>query len=1126
MHHVRLPQTRFRAYESLVDHLISVHPQRRRAAASDAGGPGELNGDEVRQALASLAFRIQAESGEGMVEAEDGFREFERFLRDPALGLGLGQAEARKLARQLVEVGESNLGLLVRQSPTGVGFLHRAFQEYLAAAYLARLSLEEQATIVERHCVDPRWREVVLGLLYCNKRPQEVHGLVDRIRGRTADANAQEKLALESLLAEAAFGDFNCPAGLAHELAAAAIRVIETGPRMPQREILLGHALGGLASAKVRDLVKAKLTSWFPCWSRYRSDIFKAMGRWPADPEVVECLWRGMHDEEPNSQRAAARSLASVTAGHPDAGSRVAMLARSAEDPITRAAALDALVCGWPALEELGAVLAIARRSDGPEVRLAAIRGWLGVGSREEDDRDELLRLGVVRSGLHHSWREEIPGILFAGWRGDETVRRACLNSLSALPHEGDGLEPDVAWPTLLIGFPDDADAADLVRVGLDRDDLFSGVLWSPSCWELLGDLLRANESVAVSLDRWLASHKSTDPRFFQAALLARTPAAKARLLEEMHSGIRHWAAALLLDGWGMQDPEVAATFGELLARPPAALTRLAHLLPRMIPDATACRGRLLALLRDPEYRHPNLAFVGLHRLEGQRPGTEVVDIVLGQVLDRPNLFWMDRDDCVRLLIEEHHSDPRVRDLAKEQFSCDFPPYTAIAGAFPEDREVRGMLIERLTPLPDRLRLVLAERLPQESSDSAFPLGILGLYDHEQDEQVKCQASLSYWGMVKAAGPVGDAHLERLGRDILRYGPDMEEQRQAAFCGLATLGKLDIMADAKETIGEERICAIGTLAGMGQRNAPLMRCILKNWGDVRRVFGHKACSRLNHRHDDWMQMWDYLAPFADAYSSVCRELIRFLSERPERTAGHDTLLFLGRSMPGSRLLLEYCLKALRIGEDGADAGGPLAVVAAELLGANFHGDPDLLNDILSGRAGQHLYEKTILCLCEGWENAEITDRAYDVVVHGPRPAMYVTWHRLLCRKGSSEEVCEEILSLVNLGRSPPGLYGSLVVRPFVRRIAEDESLGEMLLERLQSRPTGSEKASLPRLLAMGRGLGDGLRPWCLAELGRQVEKGASSELGFDWVAKRVRAVSQSLLDVLDPGAADEGGLLI
>src|SRR5262249_45640351 len=151
------------------------------------------------------------------------------------------------------------------------------------------------------------------------------------------------------------------------------------------------------------DLVKTKLRSWFPCWSRFRSSIFEAMGDWPSEPEVIECLWRAMHDEEPGNQQAAARMLAHIAGKHPDLGHRVAVLARSAENSHTRAVAVDALVRGWPTLNGVGSVVNAARRSEGPDVRLASIAGLITFGSHTTADRDELLSLGSIQSGIHHS---------------------------------------------------------------------------------------------------------------------------------------------------------------------------------------------------------------------------------------------------------------------------------------------------------------------------------------------------------------------------------------------------------------------------------------------------------------------------------------------------------------------------------------------------------------------------------------------------------------------------------------------------------------------------------------------------------------------------------------------------
>jgi hypothetical protein len=902
MHHVRLPQSRFHAYESLVEHLISVHPQRRQVAANNPEATSGLSGEEIKQVLASLALRILETGGEGMIEADEAVAQVAGFLRDPDRGLGVEAVAARRQARELVEVAEASLGLIVRHSPTRIGFLHRIFLEHLAATCLARLPLGEQQKAVVRSA-DPLWREVVLGLLHANGRPEEIQALLDCIRTSKEMAIGTDRLSLESLLAEAAFGHFNCSPRLARQLAEEAFAVIETGPRMSHRKVLLGHAMTGLASTKVRELVKAKLRSWFPCWSCYRSGTFEAMIGWPAEPEVIECLWRAMHDEEPSNQQVAARTLARVGAKNLDQGRRVAALARLAEEQNTRAVAVDALVCGWPTLDEVGPVLDAARWADGPDVRLASIRGRVTLGSRTSDDRDELLRLGTIQSGLHHSWRREIPTLLVAGWPGDTVVKMACVEALRVPPNERRGIDADVAWLTLLTGFHLDADVVEVLRAEIAEQHPFLGVLDDFRCWDLVVRNFRGHAALGETLEGWLARTNSDPLDAARGALITMTDSAKARLLALLESGLPHWPALALLDGWGMQDPDVAAKFNEIAARPSARSAAFAHLFPRIIGDPGECRRRLLSLLHDSDCRRPDLVLEGLRTLAGPRPDTEAVDAALRCDPTRSDVFWLTRDACTLVLIQGYHDDPRIREIAKQQFSTEFPAYTVIAAAFPGDREMRGMLIDRLTPLPDYLRLVIAERLPQESpvregslALPAFPMELLGLYEREQDEEVKCQAALSYWNLVKATGAVSDTHLERLARDIARYGPDHEEQRQAAFCGLASLGRLDLMANAKETIGEERTCAVGTGARMARANVPMVRCILEHWEAINRTFGAETCLRLNHRHDDWTQMWGHLSPFVDGYPTARRDLLRFLESRAERTAAHNALVFLGRTM--------------------------------------------------------------------------------------------------------------------------------------------------------------------------------------------------------------------------------------
>ena len=63
---------------------------------------------------------------------------------------------------------------------------------------------------------------------------------------------------------------------------------------------------------------------------------------------------------------------------------------------------------------------------------------------------------------------------------------------------------------------------------------------------------------------------------------------------------------------------------------------------------------------------------------------------------------------------------------------------------------------------------------------------------------------------------------------------------------------------------------------------------------------------------------------------------------------------------------------------------------------------------------------------------------------------------------------------------------------------------------------GSEKASLPKLLALADHMGDELREWCEDEFAKQSDQTSLPEFGLDVLVGDVRPVAHSILDVLSP----------
>ena len=81
--------------------------------------------------------------------------------------------------------------------------------------------------------------------------------------------------------------------------------------------------------------------------------------------------------------------------------------------------------------------------------------------------------------------------------------------------------------------------------------------------------------------------------------------------------------------------------------------------------------------------------------------------------------------------------------------------------------------------------------------DEKFAISILKDYDLEKDAGVKVRSSIGYHTRLKNSGNSLTEDLAILTDSIACGGPDHDERRLAAFCGLTILDRLDIMSSAK-----------------------------------------------------------------------------------------------------------------------------------------------------------------------------------------------------------------------------------------------------------------------------------------------------------------------------------------
>ena len=1119
---IRLPVNRFDAYAALTDHLISTHPEARRVAAEAAGRDG-LPPDDTKKMLAYLAATVHEHHTEGLISETDAIAAIQQYAVDDDHGFGVTMHEAARMARTLVANATNELGILVRRSQNEIGFYHRTIQEYLVSLHLSRLELSDQCQIVADRCSDPLWREVILGLLQITARPADVKLFVEQIRNnRSARIDRQAR---DQLLAEVAFGNFNCPPRLSKDLAGAAIDEIEHGTWLPHRERLLRHALDGLRSPSTHGLVMERLPLWYQDrfgWSASR--IFEAMGEWQLDEEVIETLFRGFNAEDYEVKRAAGLSLARISGRNEIIRNRLEAIVNESEEPNTVAAATEALLQKWSDYPPLVKIVERCRASAVPELRIVGVRGRIVFGKHDDADLTSVLRLADTRSPEY--WlRGQVAELLPKGWPGNERLKRACLDSLhgmrGGLPDDHGGrLGHGTALSILLTSYSMDEEIVSFCVDQLRNERYPFLGLHRPNAFSLLAENFKNRAEIVKALDEWVEQTTQQDMDVAAAARVGKTATFKKKLLELLPKSLPHWPAEALLEIWGVSDPDVAAAVDAFIADPTRA-AKIGHLLPQVFNDRAECKRYLIQLLQNPECVRPDLVLEGLVRLGTSGSDTEVVDAVLALLAAKRHIVF--RDGVKERLILHFLDNPKVRELAIETLNGRNDAYDAIAKACGSDSEIRALLLRLATPLPTRLRQIIASHLAYGDVDNGVALNFLKSYDSDRDAEVKVQSAIGYYSRLQQTEENIKHAMDDLATTIECGGPDYEERRLAAFCGLVLLDRLDIMDSTDGDYG----MGLRILQG-SDVNVPAVLFVLKHWTKLRNQLGTKFW-RCISGGEPQAYYWDALATFVDDYPLPAGEALEFyIQQDPKRTRANG-LQFIARVRPGSPLLLDYCLTTLGLTELPEIVGQPAmatrtqvtfpdCTTAAEIMGRHFAEDADLPARLYNAR-GRCPFNELVLALSEGWPRSEELEQCFREMETTRGRYWEINILRYDCAKLSPVGMYIQLRRLIRAWSSR-SQYRSheAYVRPIVVRLQHDKRLRDILIRHLSSIATPSEKVSICRLLGIAVGLSSELRQWANMELEKQFGLDGR-ECGFDVTTGEGISVPHAIYRLLNPSSS-------
>ncbi|TAI63415.1 hypothetical protein CWO89_24335 [Bradyrhizobium sp. Leo170] len=1116
---IALPRNKMQAIQSLVAILLETHPEHRATAAGDteARFMNIPDAEDRRAALGRLAFVARSASGGGTYDIKEARKTIRDYLAD-ATTFAYPMERAQSAASEILAVNAETVGLLAERAPGEIGFAHAVFEEYLAAEYLHRWEFHGINDFIRAKSGDPLWRNVISNLVSLLSRPTEVESVVSTIESaRADDASREGAINRDVLLADIAFNSSRKQPTTAQRLVDRAFDIIERGDWMLARREVLKAALTNLGETNSPTAIDERLASWTPCRQKYLYELYTILSQWGPAPDLQDVLLRGLHYEERINQAGAARVLAHLYAGDEDVRQTLRDKLRSTLDLSVAAAVLEALTLGWPDTPDLAQLHDAAVDSLDPTLQLVGISGRAASGRADQIDRDRMANLLADFSELDHWDRPAGRTVLSRYWGDDPTIIDIALETVDRHIARRE-LDPTSAIHYLLRCSPNNQAVANWVRQELDDKHPF---VLAHDSWNCITSFAKEHADI---LARFVAYVRSEDGRhrlhYLQAPIIE---LGGDELRDELIRIARiethftlYWALRPLVEGWGRSDPIVASFLDEVASWENDKLEHLAAILPQIISDFDTCRTRLLSFVRSSKHPRFDLIALGFGALGCGPDDSEVVDTLLSAVGKGAPASYPDA-----ALLTHFSTNARVREFALQTLRDRAPPLKVLAQAYENDTQIRPQILCYATPLPATLRGDIAEAAYGEANSRPAFERVLEGYDIEVDGELKIAASI-YWHrhVVRTSNGASAVDMQRLIETLRAGGPDLDERRAAAFAGVLLLGHVSDVPPMTDY--GDRPLSISSGSHYKNESDALMALMCEHWEELSKAFGTTLADRFGSFGSDNTHMWDCLAPHIHASQAARRDFLVYC-KASDTILGLRGLIALGREQPSSELLLDHCWRVFGRRDIKSDKHHSpwdvrrIRLESAYIFRDHFRDRADIKEGLRE--AAKTRQETATLALAL----VDPNDPLVDQFPHKPMELArdYSDWvasvHLASARSGA-EEFVEATLAMINRDAHNTWDFQAITNRAVTERLQRDPEAVRRLKDKLASNPTESEIASLPRYLMAAGALDDEVNERCRTLLQGEVHH-PLPRAGYDAIDDSIRAVSQSLLEVLTPSVS-------
>lgn len=1098
-----LPHSRLEALEELVKALLVDQPSRRAQSAMQPTDQAAVRSPRIRRGLEYLAYCIHQEPNSHVLSDE---RAADLLLAYFRTVFELNASEAEEWSGRVLELGRNEFGVLVAPQEKYVGLMHRIFQEYLAAKYLARLPFDR----VKGYCAGigqkGPWHEVTVTLLQLLERPTDVDQLIEELRKPAAEA--LDEPGRQILLARLSAAETNCSRSKACDLARQAFSWIECGRWMPLRLALVRELAAGLESEQIGALVASRAERWFPGRVRWLHDLPAAMAK-QAAANTVSDLSIALHNAEGSyDRRCIAEALAACAPTAPHLADEFVDLLSVPAEPDLMAAALHALAAGWPTHQALPGLLSAASAAPAKELRQVAFLIRFNRGERTSEVRDALV--GFCHEGQWpYPWEKEITDAVVSGWPREPGLKQSALQRVAGIGYPG-SWAPKPAITFLLRAYPGDDDVARLLAEQLNGSDRrYSGFNIIDVHKDLLAGFIR-HPLIVPAAEAWLENPENTKHSPLEVAVLAQlagTPKCRQALLNWLRrgDGMPAWIISTFLEMYGADDPEFLAAFAEYIQddRRRADAVRWLDLVVR---DQQELASMLRAVLRDGDVNDSHHALTILVEKEG--PDAAGVWPIVEQKLtnDSHGHYWRLGH---RILVKIWPQQPLIRRLARETVYAEDMSLSYLFEAYASDANIRPLLEATLQVLHEDLRFELMRAIePLARRGLPAAVAMVGGYRCEPNGEARTVAARSYARVCRRSGK-GVAELATaLARDLTGFLMGQEERSQAAVAGLLELGCPDLVAAQRE---DGRPFRLGTHSG-GSHNWELVATLVERWEELA-----AAAPDIWERFDHSPILVAELAKAGKGSQALSQTVVLEDAIRAGKQVAVEQVRALIALHGRSTLLRDLFAARLQHFVPGQEQSMMVIERAGyhamgTYLADHFHGDAAILPALREVARSPMIHEVGLIALCRGWPDCpEIATATMQLptLLDGPEPI--TAW--MFTTKADSALMARYVMGYpkkIHGGHFDDPREGLAAVRS---RLQSDRECRDMVFTLLQQATDRNTQLAVARLLAPTMRSDAAFRDWLSAQIRAARDGGQPlAPFAFDVLANACKPVEFILLE--------------